>query len=176
MDKLFIKTLKTSLSIIALTCSVLISAHAEKADLNKETHINGARTAGDLKNKIFSYIDNVVITQGSLIIKADLAQVMTNNKTDEKTYIARGKPATFTQTLEDGSPIYLQANEINYQPAKNIVIISGEAVLRQEGSKVEGCIITYNFLSEQVAANCDDNDDKSGVNTTLQPKELDKKK
>jgi lipopolysaccharide export system protein LptA len=176
MDKQLTKTLKTSLSIFALSCSVLFSAHAEKADLSKEININASRQAADLKSKIFSYIDNVVITQGSLIIKADLVQVMADNKTDEKTYIAQGKPATFTQTLEDGTPIYLQANEIKYQPDKNMVVISGHAELRQEGSKVKGSIITYNFLTEQVCANCENSNSNERVNTVLQPKELDKKK
>ena len=49
-------------------------------------------------------------------------------KANDKTYIAKGSPATFEQTLEDGSPINLQANEIRYEPAKNIVVISGHAL------------------------------------------------
>ncbi len=176
MYKLPIKTLKTSLAIFALFCCTLFSSHAAKLDLKQEINIDADRQAADLKNKIFSYIDNVVISQGTLVIKADLVQVIAEEKTDEKIYIAKGSPATFTQTLEDGTPIYLQANEIKYEPGKNTVIISGNAELRQEGSKVKGAIITYNFLTEQVCANCNNLDNNERVSTVLQPKNLDKKK
>lgn len=149
----------------------MLSTNAAKIDLKQEININASRQAADLKNKIFSYIDNVIITQGTLTIKADLVQVITHATNKEKTYIAKGKPATFTQTLEDGTPIFLQANEIKYQPDQNTVIISGDAELRQEGSIVSGSLITYNFLTEQVAAS---GDEKDRVKTVLQPKTLEK--
>jgi len=172
MNKLYINKLKNSIVIISLSLGLVNSVIAAKIDLNKEISIDASRQAADLKNKIFSYIDNVVITQGSLVIKADLVQVITASNTEQKTYVAKGKPATFEQILEDGTPIYLQANEIKYQPSKNMVFISGNAELRQEGSQVTSDTITYNFLTEQVQANSNSND---RVKTVLQPKALDKK-
>lgn len=171
MRKQFMHKFTLNLLCISLLLSTVITAHAEKADLNKVIEVSGERTAGDLKNKIFSYIDNVVITQGTLIINADLVQVHTDESSEVITYIARGAPATFKQILEDGTPIYLQANEIRFEPEKNTVFISGDAELRQEGSKVSGSTISYNFLTEQVLANGDDNNQ---VKTVLQPKLLDK--
>ncbi|MEW6990282.1 lipopolysaccharide transport periplasmic protein LptA [Colwelliaceae bacterium 6441] len=161
-----------NLLCFSLFASIVTSAQAEKADLDKVIEVTGERTAGDLKNKVFSYIDNVVITQGTLLINADLVQVHTDESSEVITYIARGTPATFKQTLEDGTPIYLQANEIRFEPEKNTIFITGDAELRQEGSKVSGSTISYNFLTEQVLANGDDN---SQVKTVLQPKLLDKK-
>ncbi|WP_448569858.1 lipopolysaccharide transport periplasmic protein LptA [Thalassotalea ganghwensis] len=159
-------------TLLLIGSSIFASVNAAELDLKQEISIDASRQAADLKNKVFSYIDNVVISQGSLQIKADLVQVITDNTTGEKTYLAKGKPATFEQKLEDGTPIYLQANEIKYQPSENIVVISGDAELRQEGSKVSGSIITYNFVTEQVSADSEAND---RVKTVLQPKELDKK-
>ncbi|MDG1750732.1 MAG: lipopolysaccharide transport periplasmic protein LptA [Thalassotalea sp.] len=173
MNKPYFNLLKTSCLAFGLTLSFSFNAIAAKIDLNEEIKIDASRQAADLKNKIFSYIDNVMITQGSLTIKADLVQVVTESANNEKTYIAKGQPATFEQILEDGTPIHLQANEIKYQPEKNTVIISGNAELRQEGSKVSGTIITYNFLTEQVQASSDEND---RVQTVLQPQNLEKKK
>ncbi|GAA5138251.1 lipopolysaccharide transport periplasmic protein LptA [Thalassotalea piscium] len=175
MYKPFLKVLKTSLIIVGMSSALVSTSYADKLDLKKEINIDASRQAADLKNKIFSYIDNVVITQGTLRIKADLVQVITDTETDEKTYIAKGNPATFSQKLDDGTPIYLQANEIKYQPSQNIVVISGNAELRQEGSKVSGSIITYNFVTEQVSADSDaDSDENNRVKTVLQPKALDK--
>jgi len=172
MYKPFLKVLKTSLIVIGVSSVVVSISYADKLDLKKEINIDASRQAADLKNKIFSYIDNVVITQGTLVIKADLVQVLTDATTDEKTYLAKGNPATFSQKLDDGTPIHLQANEIKYQPGQNIVVISGNAELRQEGSKVSGSVITYNFVTEQVSA---DSEDDNRVKTVLQPKALDKK-
>jgi lipopolysaccharide export system protein LptA len=172
MNKPYINIQKSSCLALVLASSLMFNAMAEKIDIEEKIYINSSRQAGDLKNKIFSHIDNVVITQGSLIIKADLVQVITEAETNIKTYVAKGKPATFEQMLEDGTPIYLQANEINYQPKLNTVVISGNAELRQEGSKISSAIIIYNFLTEQVEASSDDN---NLVKTILEPQSLDKK-
>lgn len=167
MYKPFIKKLKTKAAYLAALILLAPLASAEKFDVEQEIKISSDRQAADLKNKIFSYIDNVIISQGTLTINADLVQVITQDKSNEKTYIAKGSPATFEQTLEDGSPINLQANEIRYEPAKNMVVISGHALLRQEGSEVSGSKITYNFETEYVNAESLEN---AKVETVLQPK------
>jgi len=151
-----------------LSGTLFSSAFAESFDATQKIEINASRQAADLKNKIFSYIDNVVITQGSLIIRADLVQVLTQSKDEEKTYIAKGKPATFEQTLADGTPLSLQADEIRYEPGNNLVIISGNALLQQEDSEVSGSRITYNIETQYVNAESKTNE---RTKTIFQPKE-----
>ncbi len=167
MYRPFLKNLKTKAACLAALILLAPVASAEKFDVEQEIKISSSRQAADLKNKIFSYIDNVIISQGTLTINADLVQVITQDKSNDKIYIAKGAPATFEQTLEDGSPINLQANEIRYEPAKNTVVISGHALLRQEGSEVSGSKITYNFETEYVNAESLEN---AKVETVLQPK------
>ena len=166
MYKPFIKKLKNNLFCLTALALMLPTANSEKFDFEQEIKISSSRQSADLKNKIFSYIDNVMITQGTLTIHASLVQVLTLEK-DDKVYIAKGTPATFEQTLQDGSLINLQANEIRYEPSKNIVVISGNALLRQEGSEVSGSKITYNFDTEYVNAESLEN---AKVETVLQPK------
>lgn len=166
MYKPFIKKLKNSVLIVALCIIGTSNAYAKKLDLTQELTIDANRQSADLKNKIFSYIDNVVIKQGTLVIKADIVQVINDAKTGEKTYIAKGKPATFEQTLEDGRPINLQANQIKYEPSLNTVVISGNALLKQEGSEVSGSKITYNSETEYVNAESEAN---NKVKTVIQP-------
>ena len=151
-----------------LSGTLLSSAFAEKFDISQKIEIDASKQAADLKNKIFSYIDNVVITQGSLIIHADLVQVLTQTESEEKTYIAKGKPATFEQTLADGTPLNLQADEIRYEPGNNLVIISGNALLQQEDSEVSGSKITYNIDTQYVNAESKTNE---RTKTIFQPKE-----
>ena len=151
-----------------LSGTLLSSAFAEKFDMSQKIEIDASKQSADLKNKIFSYIDNVVITQGSLIIHADLVQVLTQTGSEEKTYIAKGKPATFEQTLADGTPLNLQADEIRYEPGNNLVIISGNALLQQEDSEVSGSKITYNIDTQYVNAESKNNE---RTKTIFQPKE-----
>jgi lipopolysaccharide export system protein LptA len=162
------KLLKNSLLCLILSGTLFSSAFAEKFDISQKIEIDASRQAADLKNKIFSYIDNVVITQGSLIIRADLVQVLTQSGSEEKTYIAKGKPATFEQTLSDGTPLSLQADEIRYEPGNNLVIISGNALLQQEDSEVSGSKITYNIDTQYVNAESKTNE---RTKTIFQPKE-----
>ena len=172
MFKPLTKTLNNGLIVFTLAWCTMSLSQAEKFDISQDINIDSSRQAADLKNKIFSYMDNVLITQGPLVIKADLVQVTTDK---EKIYLAQGLPATFKHVLNDGTPIYLQANKIEYQPSKNIIVFSGNAEFRQEGSKVKGSVITYNFLSEQVNATSNGDDNNDRVSTTLQSKVLDKK-
>jgi len=161
----------TSLTLLAL--SITTPVNAANKDLTQEIIIKSKRQSADLKNKIASYLDNVSISQGSISIVADIVQVYsnTNKKTGEKndTYLAKGKPAIFEQQLEDGSFISLQANEIKYQPDQNTITVSGNAQVKQAGSKVTGDVITYNTLSEKLEAQSNNNE---SVTTILQPAQI----
>lgn len=169
MFKLFIKKQVTKILLVSAsaTLAFLPQAMASKADTEQEIMIKSIKQSGDLKKKIISYHDNVVIRQGTLLINADLVQVMKKANTDDDIYIAQGKPATFKQQLEDGSPIELQADEIIYEAATNTITISGNALLKQEGSQVTGSKIIYNTLTEKLEAESYVNDT---VTTILKPK------
>lgn len=173
MYKLYIKKLKTKLLLAALTLLPLGHVYSAIADIDQQIIIKSKRQASDLKNKIASYLDDVEITQGSLSIKADIVQVVSQTDTENKIYIASGKPAIFKQLLDDGQPINLKANKIKYEPAKHLITISGNASVSQEGSLVSGNIIIYNTLTEQLTAESKTNSDES-VTTILQPQLKDK--
>ncbi|MBL4822860.1 MAG: lipopolysaccharide transport periplasmic protein LptA [Colwellia sp.] len=168
-----IKTFTTGILLTSLIFGLAAPAHAAKKDLNQEITIKSKRQSADLKNKIASYLDDVSITQGSISIIADIVQVYStvDKKTGVKsdTYLAKGKPAIFKQQLEDGSLISLQANEIKYQPDQNSITVSGNAQVKQAGSKMSGDIITYNTLSEKLEGHS--NNDEH-VTTILQPAQI----
>ena len=142
-------------------------ANAEKFDVEQEIKISSSRQAADLKNKIFSYIDNVIISQGTLTIHAELVQVITQDKTDNKIYVAKGSPATFEQTLQDGSPIDLQANEIRYEVVNRTISLAGDAELQQDSSKVQGDKITFDMITEQLLATGGAGENGEGRVTTV---------
>jgi len=164
----FIQKITTSLGIAFLALGLSAVAHAEKSDFEKKVFIKSERNGGDLKNKIISYMDNVVITQGTIKITADLVQVM-GKESENNVYLAKGAPANFQQTLDDGTSLQLQADEIRYEPGNNVVTIKGNALLAQDGTEMKGSIITYNFLTEQFEAKSNNNEQ---TETILQPKKI----
>ena len=167
MFKLSIKKPLAKLLLTASALGFIPLTMAEKSDFEQEITIKSIRQSGDLKNKIISYLDDVIITQGSLVIHADLVQVLKKQGTDDDIYIAKGQPATFEQLLEDGTPIKLEADEIIYEANENTIVISGNARLSQEGSEVTGSKIIYNTLTERLEAESYSNDT---VTTVLKPK------
>lgn len=168
-----IKSIGVSILLASTILGFVSSAHAAKKDLTQEITIKSKRQSADLKNKIASYLEDVNISQGSIAITADIVQVFSKTKADtgEKldTYLAKGKPALFQQQLEDGSLISLQANEIKYQPDRNLITVSGNAEVKQAGSRVTGEIITYNTLSEKLEA---ESSSENSVTTVLQPAQI----
>ncbi len=167
MNKPFIKTLTASILFFTAINSIFVFSEENKPDFEQEIVITSQSQAGDLKNKIASYLDNVLITQGPLTIKADLVQVFQIDENTE-TYVAKGSPAIFEQALVDGSKITMQANEIVYEPSTHTITISGNALLQQAGSEVRGSKITYNILTEQLIAESNQNET---VTTILKPKQ-----
>jgi len=171
--KMTIKKFTIGILVTSLTLVLAVPASAAKKDLNQEITIKSKRQSADLKNKIASYLDDVSITQGSISITADVVQVYShvNDKAGEKsdTYLAKGKPAIFKQQLEDGSLISLQANEIKYQPDHYTITVSGNAQVKQAGSKMNGDVITYNTLNEKLEGQS--NSDEH-ITTILQPAQI----
>jgi lipopolysaccharide export system protein LptA len=168
-----IKKLNKGLLLTSLFITLTVPVLAAKKDLTQEITIKSKRQSADLKNKIASYLDDVSINQGSISINADIVQVYSqvDDKSKEKsdTYLAKGEPAIFKQKLEDGSLISLQANEIKYQPDLNIITVSGNAQVKQAGSKMAGDIITYNTSSEKLEG-LSNNDEL--MTTILQPAQI----
>jgi len=175
--KIIIKKLTLGILLTSLVLGLAAPVNATKDDLNQEITIKSKRQAADLKNKIASYLDDVSISQGSISIRADIVQVYSkvNDITGEKSniYLAKGKPAIFKQKLEDGSLISLQANEIKYQPDQFTITVSGNAQVKQAGSKMNGDIITYNTLNEKLEGQSIND---AHVTTILQPAQIKIKK
>ena len=172
MNKLYLKKIKQRAKVtmnrsvlgLLLLAGFVPTLAASQVDFEQEIVIVAKKQSSDLKNKIASYMEDVKITQGSLKIEADVVQVKNQADSDHKTYLATGNPAKFSQLLDDGQRINLQANEISYQPATNIIIIKGNASVSQEGSMVKGDIITYNIATEQLSA-----ESTEAVTTILKP-------
>jgi lipopolysaccharide export system protein LptA len=99
----------TNNKILLLTALMMtsLSAFALKDDTNKPINIVSDNQSLDMENSVVTFTDNVVITQGSILIKANKVVITRppENSGKKETVEAFGSPVTFHQQLDDGKPV-----------------------------------------------------------------------
>ncbi|NML62987.1 lipopolysaccharide transport periplasmic protein LptA [Massilia sp. RP-1-19] len=148
--------MKKILLFIALCGIVAGTALAEKADSNKPTEIFADEASFDDVKQIRTLKGNVILTRGTLVMKAGLAVL----REDPEGYqfvvftAAPGAVATFRQK-RDGGDLWVegQAERIEYDNKTEAVKLFSKAKLaRLEGSRVtdevEGPFISYDSRKE----------------------------
>ncbi len=133
-------------------------------DFQKDMNIRSDDQELDGKAKTSILIDNVVIQQGSLEIKAD--RVEADASKGNEVITATGKPASYRQRLEDGSYVSALANAIVYNVATKTITLTGNAEITKDQSKVTASSITYDMLNDKINASSDGNNEGK-VNTVI---------
>lgn len=160
-------------SLLALLCFVAPVA-AGSGDFQKPITVDARTQSMDGKNKVTRFKDNVTITQGTLTIEADEVEVSAKDGEGREVMIARGNPAKYSQTMDDGSKVTAQARELRYEVNKRTISMSGDASISQNSSMVRGDSITYDMVKEQLLATSSDNNDDSRVTTVFRPQSIKK--
>ncbi|MCL1114612.1 MULTISPECIES: lipopolysaccharide transport periplasmic protein LptA [Shewanella] len=135
-----------------LLCVLSFSVMAKQGDLKQELKIAAASQSADIKNNQIVFYGPVTITQGTININADELRAFTPENSTSKRLIATGKPATFSQELDDGKIGTASANEISYDLATTTLTLTGNAKLDQAGSQVTGNRIKYNIKGQELLA------------------------
>ncbi|MFP5505715.1 MAG: lipopolysaccharide transport periplasmic protein LptA, partial [Gammaproteobacteria bacterium] len=93
------QTLKTIL--LAALCAALpmFPAHAEKADRDKPVNLEADSVTLDDIRKLSVYQGNVILSQGTLMLRADRVQVAQSEAGLDKV-VATGRPVAFRQKLD----------------------------------------------------------------------------
>jgi len=158
--------------LIPLATSLLLSfltstaAFAAESDFSQPIKVDSKSQFVDGKNKTSLFKDDVRITQGSLVINADEVEVIASEGEGREVFVARGTPASYSQKLEDGTPVTAKANEIRYEVVNRTISLVGNAELQQDTSMVKGDNITYDMKTEQLLATGGE-DGKGGRVTTV---------
>lgn len=142
------RTLKMAF-VAALGATLLASpAHAEKADRDKPINLEADTVTLDDIRKISVYEGNVILSQGTLMLRADRVQVTQNAEGLDKV-IASGRPVSFRQKV-DGRDEFIEgyASRIEYAGATSQLELIGEARLRRNGDELRGAQISYNANTE----------------------------
>lgn len=152
------------------------AAHAEKADREKPIHIEANRVTVDDIKQLSVFDGNVVLTQGTLVIRGDRLEVR-QDKEGFKQGTVWGKPAYFRQK-RDGVNEFIEAwaERVEYDGRADKLQLFTRASLKRGGDDVSGDYISYDATTEffQVigggskAASANNPDGR--VRTVLQPK------
>lgn len=95
------------------------------------------------------FAGNVQITQGTLDVQADRAEV-TSRDGDISRVVLTGTPARMHQKLDDGSPINAHASRIDYDVSSDTVTLTGNAHVDQPRGNMSGQRIVYNLATGRV--------------------------
>ena len=99
-----------------------------------------------------TFSDDVIITQGTIKIKADKVVVIRSGDKGAEVMTAYGNPATFFQVLDNGKPVNAHGNSIRYELKNRLVTITGNGQLKQEDSQVTGDLIRYDIVKQKMIA------------------------
>lgn len=153
--------------LLLLSVSAL---QAKESDYQQPVTIDSGSQQAEMNENKATFLQDVVITQGSIIIHADKVVVLRHTKGDDE-MIASGRPATFFQILDNGKPVNASASELRYQLKDRLVTLTGKAELKQNDNQVNGDVIRYDIQKQQMIAQ--GSGKGSRVKTIFLPQEID---
>lgn len=157
------------LSLLALVLAAP-QALALKSDTQQPVYINSDTQQVDMQSNQVTFKGNVSLKQGSINIDADRVVVTRDSKTESiKQIQAFGKPAAFSQLMDDGKTLSGQANELDYRISTDELTMKGQAQLKQDGNTIQSSSIRYQIGQQKLVADSSENE---RVTTILQPNQI----
>lgn len=153
-----------------LSCASL-PALALQSDRQQPLEVNANSTDGTLGDGVTTLRGKVEIRQGSLLIKADEAEV---SKVDGRvnTVTFRGKPASLEQEIEEQGFVRATANVIDYQVANGLVTLTGSADVTHPEYQISGELLTYDLNLQHFEGSAD-SDGNGRIHIRLDPEVID---
>lgn len=149
------------LALLALVSLVSLPAMAEKADRDKPMQLEANRLSIDDAKKIQTLEGNVIISKGTLLLKAERIIITEDKYGFQKGSAfggAGGKKATFRQKRE-GRDDYIEgeAERIEYDSNSEVLELFQRAQIRSGEDEVKGDYIWHDAVSEKFLARANDN-------------------
>ena len=169
--------MKHRLLLLPLSLLITLPATAEKADRNKPMRIEANRMSLDDAKKVQILEGDVVITKGTILLKADRVVISEDAYGFQKGIAYSGKKglAYFKQKRE-GRDDYIEGEgeRIEYNSNTEIAEFFQRAWIRNGQDEIKGDYVWYDAVSEKYLATAGNNRDPKAppqrVHATLQPK------
>jgi len=136
---------------LAAMCAALAlaaPAHAEKADREKPINFAGDTGDANLQSRGGTLAGHVIITQGTLEIRADRI-VFKQNADNSLSATAYGNPVALKQK-RDGVDEYYEgyAQRLEYDGSKELVELFDNALLKRGQDEIRSNYVSYNTATE----------------------------
>ncbi|NIM69630.1 MAG: lipopolysaccharide transport periplasmic protein LptA [Xanthomonadales bacterium] len=121
-----------------------LAAHALESDRKEPLEVQADATDGTLGDGITTLTGQVEIHQGTLLIKAEQAEV---EKLDGKVrkVTLRGDAAYLEQEIEEQGLVKAWADRIEYHVGSGMVVFSGDAEVRHPQYEIRGDLLRYDL-------------------------------
>lgn len=143
------------LRLLAAVAVLIASAQsmALPDDREQPIKVQAKKLEANRGKNLSVYSGNVVITQGSLQIRADRVEVHGNAGGEISRVIATGRPAHFQQQVEQSqNPVKANARRIEFTVNSNELHLTGDAHVDRDGNTLAAERIDYDLKSEQMQA------------------------
>jgi len=168
------------LALLSLCLLGALPAQAERADRNKPMLLEANRVSIDDAKKIQILEGNVIITKGTMVLKADRIVVTEDQYGFQKGTAFSGKNglARFRQKLE-GEDEYIEgeAERIEYNSNSEIAELFHRAWVKSGNDELKGDYIWYDAISEKYLVTAGDSVDPKAapprVRAVIQPRNKD---
>ncbi len=138
---------------------------AKTSDRQQAMDIQSDKFNGNSSDGKGVYSQNVVVTQGTLIIHADTATVISRDgEPSQATFI--GKQVTLRQQQDDGTWMDGVADRIDYDAQNDVLTFTGNYTITSPKGSSSGQHMTYDTKTGNVQAG----GDGSRVHTVLKPR------
>lgn len=175
-----------ALVIAALVCAFAVSpVAAQKLDRDKPVNIEADRVEVDEQRQESTFIGNVQITQGSMIIRGDRIVVRQDRKGfNYGTAFGSAKEQAYFRQRRDGTDEYVEgwADRLEYDGRRETVQFFTRARLLRGGDEVRGDYMVYEMASELFRvvgggkSGASANNPQGRVRAVLQPRARDEDK
>ena len=137
---IFLRKMLAGLALFVVSGQLM----ALESDRKQALEIDADATQGTLGDGIAVLYGNVVIRQGSLLVKADVAEV---EKVDGRvrSVVLTGKPVHLEQEIEEGGRVQAEALKIEYEVATGIITLTGAATVIHPQYHISGELLIYNM-------------------------------
>lgn len=163
-------TLVLRSAMLGALLAVSAAALGEKADRDKPINVAADTSTLDELNKVSVLEGNVIITQGTMTIRAKKV-IMKQLPNGTQTATAFGDPVALRQKRE-GVDEYVQAyaQRVEYNDRSELVQLFDNAVVVSGKNEVRNAYIAYNMSTEKAEAKCAPGSTQCGrVHATIQP-------
>lgn len=142
--------------LLAFSLALAVSAgHGKSVDREQPADINAGRYLEDPEAGTRTFRDNVVLTQGSLEVHADEANVGLDDESNLTRVILTGAPVRWNEELDNGQTLNAQARRIDYEFTTEEVTLTGGVVILRGGDEISGDRVHYDMKNSRLDAGGD---------------------